>query len=61
MNDDKPEKPAPKTAADRRTERLKTELRANLSRRKVQARARREGAEDNRPGSLLSDDPAEGE
>lgn len=32
--------------------RLKTQLRANLQRRKVQSRARCEGAEDDRPGEL---------
>lgn len=56
MSDDHSEKPAPKTAAERRAERLKTELRANLARRKQQARARREGAEDDRPGALIADD-----
>lgn len=55
-NDEKPQKTAPKSAAERRAERLKAELRANLARRKSQARARREGAEDTRPGDLLSDD-----
>ena len=54
-NDDDPgpAKAAPKSAADRRADRLKVELRANLARRKLQARARREGAEDERPGDLL--------
>jgi hypothetical protein len=56
MIDGKSNQPAPKTAAERRAERLKAELRANLARRKQQARARREGAEDDRPGHLLSDD-----
>ncbi|MDB5552995.1 MAG: hypothetical protein JWL86_2979 [Rhizobium sp.] len=32
--------------------RLKAQLRANLQRRKVQTRARREGEEDGRPGDL---------
>ena len=32
--------------------RLKVQLRANLQRRKVQTRARREGEEDSRPGAL---------
>ena len=32
--------------------RLKAQLRANLLRRKVQTRARREGEEDSRPGDL---------
>jgi hypothetical protein len=56
MSDDHSEKPMPKTAAERRAERLKVELRANLARRKRQARARREGAEDDRPGALISDE-----
>lgn len=34
--------------------RLKAQLRANLQRRKVQSRARREGEEDDRPGDLAS-------
>lgn len=34
--------------------RLKTQLRANLQRRKQQSRARREGAEDDRPGDLAA-------
>ena len=34
--------------------RLKAQLRANLQRRKVQNRARREGAEDDRPGDLAT-------
>lgn len=34
--------------------RLKAQLRANLQRRKVQIRARREGAEDERPGDLAA-------
>jgi hypothetical protein len=58
MTDEKPEKPVRKTAAEQRAERLKAELRANLARRKLQARARREGAEDDRPGNLLSRDEA---
>ena len=53
MTEDKPGKPVKKTAAEQRSDRLKAELRANLARRKVQARARREGAEDDRPGELL--------
>jgi hypothetical protein len=54
MTDEKSEKPMKKTASEQRTERLKAELRANLGRRKQQARARREGAEDDRSGKLLS-------
>lgn len=56
MAENKPEKPVRKTAAEQRAERLKAELRANLARRKLQARARREGAEDDRPGELLGHD-----
>jgi len=56
MAEDKPEKPQRKTAAEQRSDRLKAELRANLARRKVQARARREGGEDERPGELLGGD-----
>jgi hypothetical protein len=52
MTNDDHEKPG-KSPADRRAERLKAELRANLARRKLQARARREGAEDDRSGELL--------
>lgn len=54
MTDGKSEKQMGKSAAARRAERLKAELRANLARRKQQARARREGAEDDRPGALLA-------
>ncbi|WP_137156750.1 hypothetical protein [Rhizobium sp. FKL33] len=39
-----------------REDRLKAELRANLAKRKQQARARRQGAEDARPGALISTD-----
>jgi hypothetical protein len=46
------EQAARKTAE--RDLRLKAQLRANLQRRKVQNRARREGAEDDRPGDLAS-------
>jgi hypothetical protein len=56
MTEEKPDRPAPKTAAEKRAERLRAELRANLARRKLQARARREGAEDDRPGNLLAAD-----
>lgn len=47
---DKPQK----TEAERRRERLAAELRANLSRRKNQVRARRSGEEDGRDGQLAS-------
>jgi hypothetical protein len=53
MTDDPKPRATPKTAAERRAERLRAELRSNLARRKLQARARREGAEDDRPGNLL--------
>jgi hypothetical protein len=49
-----------KIAAEKRAERLRAELRANLARRKVQARARREGAEDDRPGRLLANGDSDG-
>jgi hypothetical protein len=54
MTDEKSDNRKRKTAAEQRAERLKAELRANLARRKLQARARREGAEDDRPRDLLS-------
>jgi hypothetical protein len=43
---------AARKAAEREL-RLKAQLRANLQRRKLQSRARREGAEDDRPGDLV--------
>jgi hypothetical protein len=46
------EQAARKTAE--RDLRLKAQLRANLQRRKIQSRARREGAEDDRPGDLAT-------
>jgi len=46
------EQAARKTAE--RDLRLKAQLRANLQRRKLQSRARREGAEDDRPGDLAT-------
>lgn len=52
------QKRARREVADRKAAerdlRLKSQLRANLQRRKVQSRARREGAEDDRPGELAS-------
>jgi hypothetical protein len=42
-----------------REDRLKAELRANLAKRKLQARARRQGAEDARPGALMTMDNAD--
>ncbi|TCD15257.1 hypothetical protein [Oricola cellulosilytica] len=48
MND----KTAPKADADSRKERLAAQLRANLARRKAQARAKRAGAADERPEGL---------
>lgn len=49
-NDTKPPKGDPN---DRKKARLAEKLRANLQRRKVQARSRREGAADSRPDGLL--------
>lgn len=40
---------------DRKSARLAEQLRANLQRRKAQARSRREGAADSRPEGLLKD------
>jgi hypothetical protein len=63
MSEDKSDNQAAAKRANGRAERLKAELRANLARRKQQTRARREGAEDARPGALLSqpsDDDAPG-
>ena len=55
---DEAQKRARKEAAARKAAerdlRLKAQLRANLQRRRVQTRARREGAEDDRPGDLAS-------
>jgi hypothetical protein len=47
-----PRRPAAAKSASR-DDRLKAELRANLAKRKLQARARRQGAEDARPGALM--------
>jgi hypothetical protein len=56
----RPDVRGPKPARPKnREDRLKAELRANLMRRKIQARARREGAEDGRDGSLLGQRPDE--
>jgi phage protein D len=57
MSEDKSDTPAAAKRTNARDERLKAELRANLARRKQQTRARREGAEDARPGALLSQSP----
>ena len=49
---------------DRKAARLAEKLRANLQRRKAQARSRREGAADQRPEGLIGgegDDRASGE
>jgi hypothetical protein len=51
---EKRRQPAP--PRQKREDRLKAELRANLAKRKLQARARRQGAEDARPGALMSGD-----
>ncbi|MHB2267069.1 hypothetical protein [Aliihoeflea sp. PC F10.4] len=45
--------------AQRRNTRLAERLRANLQRRKAQLRARRAGAEDQRPDGLLPDETTE--
>ena len=52
--------PPPATARERREARLAEELRANLQKRKVQARSRRIGEADERPDGLAaaSDDMA---
>lgn len=42
------------TAEDRRKERLSKQLKANLNRRKAQARARRAGEEDNRDEGIAA-------
>jgi hypothetical protein len=47
------EEAAARRSAERELRR-KAQLRANLQRRKVQVRARREGAEDDRPGELAT-------
>ncbi|TWH00572.1 hypothetical protein L598_001000000100 [Mesorhizobium sp. J18] len=46
-------------SADQRKMRLAAELRANLARRKAQARSRRAGAADERPEGLLRDGETE--
>jgi hypothetical protein len=48
-----------RSPAEIRAERLKAELRVNLARRKQQARARRVGAEDSRPGTLMASDDSD--
>jgi hypothetical protein len=49
----------PAAPRQKREDRLKAELRANLVKRKLQARARRQGAEDARPGALMPGDDGE--
>ena len=44
--------PPPATARERREARLAEELRANLQKRKIQARSRRTGEADERPDGL---------
>ena len=46
--------PLPATARERREARLAEELRANLKKRKVQARSRRTGGADERPEGLAA-------
>ena len=55
MNPPEDKKPAKGDPNDRKKARLAEKLRANLQRRKVQARSRREGAADSRPEGLLRD------
>jgi len=52
---------APETAREKRAARLAEELRANLARRKGQARARRDGAPDLRPEGMPAADAPEDE
>ena len=55
------QKNQPSPESLRREMRLKEQLRVNLMRRKQQARARRAGEEDARPGALLAGEPSPGE
>lgn len=50
-----------KSPEEIRKARLAVQLRANLQKRKAQTRARRTGAEDQRPDGLQSSGPASGE
>ena len=52
--------PPPATARQRREARLAEELRANLQKRKAQARSRRTGAADERPDGLAAAATREG-
>lgn len=54
MSEEKPNKHAQRQQAQKA--RLTERLRANLQRRKAQARSRREGEPDARPDGLLKDD-----
>ncbi|MEO4043403.1 hypothetical protein AAFN47_17530 [Hoeflea sp. CAU 1731] len=54
MHEDRQDK-SPKSAADKRKERLADALRANLQRRKQQVRARRKGAMDDTAGLPASE------
>lgn len=54
--DQKPRSGEAERQAQKRNTRLAERLRANLQRRKAQSRARRAGAEDQRPDGLLPDD-----
>ena len=50
------DKPTPQAGdRDRKKERLAAELRANLQRRKAQARSRRAGEADSRPEGLMTE------
>ena len=55
MNPPENHKPPKGDPNDRKKARLAEKLRANLQRRKVQARSRRDGAADSRPEGLLRD------
>ena len=52
MTAKKPDKQHPDSAASVRETRLAAQLRANLQRRKAQARARRDGDADQRPDGI---------
>jgi hypothetical protein len=61
--DDRDQKKNASGNGDKKSARLAEQLRANLQRRKAQARSRREGAADSRPEGLLKgseDDVPEG-
>ena len=59
-DDSSRQSPRPKGAGDGRKARLAEQLRANLQRRKAQARSRRAGEADQRPEGLAPADPDDG-